>query len=372
MIIGILKEGQDEHRVAMTPEVWARKHPSGTLLVESGAGKHAGFSDALFEKVGAKIEVRAAVLEKAQVILSVGLPDEESLKLMRPGACLVGQLQPLQHVASLQQLARLGVSAFALEWLPRTTRAQAMDVLSSQNNLAGYQALVEAAAQLGRAFPLMMTAAGSVPAAKVLVVGAGIAGLQAIATAKRLGAVVSAFDVRASAKEQVESLGATFVEVPSEESGEGAGGYAREMSEAYKAAQERRLLEVIPEQDVILTTAQIPNKPAPKIITEAMVERMKEGSLLMDLAGETGGNCVLSRYGEEVRLGSKRIVAPFRILNHIAPTASNLFATNLLAFVKTLLVEREDAVTFDREDELIQKSLLTDDGIVIHPLLKKE
>lgn len=373
MIIGVLKEGPNEHRVAMTPEIIVRKRLDGVLLCEAGLGERAGFSDSSYEKAGARIESsREAILAQAQIVLCVGLPDEATLKALRPGTCLIGSLRPVQNADALRRLATQGVSTFALEALPRTTRAQAMDILSSQSNLAGYQAIVEAAAQLGRAFPLMMTAAGSVPAARVLVVGAGVAGLQAIATAKRLGAIVSAFDVRASAREQVESLGATFVEVPVEESGEGTGGYAREMSAAYKAAQEKRLLEVIADQDVIVTTAQIPNKPAPKIITEAMVERMKDGALLIDLAGETGGNCTLSKYGETVRIGTKRVIAPSHILNDIAPTASNLFAANGVAFLKTLFKETEAGIEFDREDELIQKTLMTFGGSVVHPLLNPE
>lgn len=371
MIIGVFKERANEHRVAMTPEVMICKRLTETILLESGAGERAGFSNDSYGKAGARIETsRGAILSQAQVIFSIGLPDEAVLDSLRPGTCLIGQLRPFQNAAFLERLAVRGVSAFALETVPRTTRAQAMDILSSQSNLAGYQAIVEAAAQLGRAFPLMMTAAGSVPAARVLIVGAGVAGLQAIATAKRLGAIVSAFDVRASAKEQVESLGATFIEVPSDESGEGSGGYAREMSSAYKAAQEKRLLEVIADQDVVVTTAQIPNKPAPKIITETMVERMKDGALLIDLAGETGGNCALSKCGETIYVGTKRIFAPSRILNDIAPTASNLFAANLVAFMKTLLKESDEGVTFNREDELIQKTLLTFDGEIVHPLLK--
>lgn len=359
MIIGVFKERLDEHRVAMTSDVMVRKRLGGKLLLEAGAGEQAGFSDASYEKVGACVESsREAILAQTQVVLCIGLPEKDVLEALRPGTCLIGQLRPLRNAEALKRLVERGVSAFALETLPRTTRAQAMDVLSSQSNLAGYQAMVEAAAQLGRAFPLLMTAAGSVPAARVLVVGAGVAGLQAIATAKRLGAVVSAFDVRASAKEQVESLGATFIDVPFDESGEASGGYAREMSLAYKAAQEKRLLEVMGDQDVVVTTAQIPNRPAPQIITEAMVECMKDGSLLIDLAGETGGNCVLSKPGETVYVRTKRIIAPLHILNDIASTASSLFAANLVAFIKTLFKETEEGVEFDCEDELIQKTLV--------------
>lgn len=371
MIIGILRESVDEHRVTMTPDIIAKKMPDCTFLIESEAGSLAGYSDEMFEKVGAKIEKnRKHILERAHIILGLDLIDEESIRYMRSGSFLIGQLHPLKNSEKLKQLARIGVSSFSLEWLPRTTRAQSMDILSSQNNLIGYQAVISAAFMLGRSFPLMMTAAGSVPAAKVLIVGAGIAGLQAIATAKRLGAVVSAFDVRASSKESVESLGATFIDVPYEESGEGQGGYAKEMSDSYKTAQEKKLLEIISQQDVIITTAQVPHKPAPKIITQHMVSQMKDGSLLIDLAGESGGNCELSQIGKEIFFENKRIFAPYCFINQLAHTASNLLASNLAAFIKMLLHFENGVISFDAKDDLIQKTLLTHNGVLIHSLLK--
>ncbi|MDR1908132.1 MAG: NAD(P) transhydrogenase subunit alpha, partial [Holosporales bacterium] len=297
MVIGVLKELDLDFRVAMTPDV-IKKMPSTSFYIESGAGARAGYSDGMFEAV-AKVEAkRKQLIERSQILLAVNLPDDESIRSMKAGSVLIGQLNPLKNAERLRHLARIGVSAFSLDWLPRITRAQSMDVLSSQSNLAGYQAVVCAVSMLGRVFPMMTTAAGSIPPAKVLVVGAGVAGLQAIATAKRLGAVVSAFDVRAAAKEQVESLGATFVSVPLDEGGEDHGGYAKEMSEAYRLAQEAKLLEIMPKQDVIITTAQIPNKPAPKIITKSMVDKMKEGAFVIDLAGDSGGNCELSVLGE--------------------------------------------------------------------------
>lgn len=362
MIIGVLKERSEEYRVAMVPEIM-RKWPDCEFYVESNAGVKAGYSDEAFEEEGAHIEKGPrGVLERAQVVLSLGLPQEDAWPYFQPGAALVGQLLPNKNKDRLEKWASIGITSFALERLPRTTRAQAMDILSSQSNLVGYQAAVYGAAHLGRLFPLMMTAAGSLPAARVLIIGAGVAGLQAIATAKRLGAIVSAFDVRAAAKEQVESLGASFVEVHVDESGDGGGGYAKEMSAVYQAAQEARLAEVLPQQDVVITTAQIPNKPAPKIVTRRLVDTMKRGAYLLDLAGESGGNCELSKAGQEVVVEGKRIFAPLHFINQVAPTASRLLASNFTAFVKTLLRVEDGKVSFDETDELIRGTLLTHQG----------
>jgi NAD(P) transhydrogenase subunit alpha len=368
MTVGILKE--PESRVAITPELIV-KSPSISFLVEYDAGAAAGYANDMFEAAGAKIEKkRKHVLEHANVLVSIGFPDDDSVKNLKPGAILIGQLDPFRNLERLKQLARAGVSAFSLDLLPRTTRAQPMDVLSSQSNLAGYQAVVCAVSSLGRVFPMMTTAAGTVLPARVLVIGAGVAGLQAIATAKRLGAIVSAFDVRVAAKEQVESLGATFIQVECNEDGEGAGGYAKEVSCTYKRAQEMRLSEVLPRQDVVITTAQIPHQPAPKIITKDMVSKMKDGALIIDLAGEYGGNCELSEYGEWILFENKRIFAPKQILDGVAHTASFLFSSNLIAFIKGLLRCDGNAISFDVDDEIVKSTLVTHGGLIPHAQMK--
>jgi NAD(P) transhydrogenase subunit alpha len=364
LLIGILKENENENRVALTPQS-AQKMAGAAFLVEKGAGDKAGYRD-LSYPTNVSFDGRKSVLERSKIILAIGCPDIEAIRTMRSGVVLIGQLSPYKNIDAMKQLARIGVSAFSVELLPRTTKAQFMDVLSSQSSLAGYQAVIHAAFMLGRAFPLMITAAGNIPAVRVLVIGAGVAGLQAIATAKRLGAVVSAFDVRSSSKAEVESLGASFIEVPFEESGDGAGGYAKEMSTEYKAAQAAQLLEVLAKQDVVITTAQIPNKAAPRIISQEMVEAMPENSLVIDLAGESGGNCELSQYGTEVSLESKRIYAPLRIVNSVANTASAMFSANLLAFVKNLLVIDGESVQFDTADILVQNTLVTHEGVIVH------
>ncbi|MDR1207802.1 MAG: NAD(P) transhydrogenase subunit alpha [Holosporales bacterium] len=365
MIIGILKEPLGENRVAMTPGLTRKESSLASFLIETEAGALAGYFDDDFKGCGVEVEKkRKQVIERANVIFSVKLPDDNSIRAMKPGAVLVGQFSPLKNVEIMKCLARIGVSTFSLDLLPRITRAQSMDILSSQGNLAGYQAAVYAISSLGRVFPMMMTAAGSIPPVKLLIIGAGVAGLQAIATARRMGAVVSAFDVRAAAKESVESLGATFIDVPHTEAGEGTGGYAKEMSADYKRAQEAKLFEVISRQDVVITTAQIPNKPAPKIITAEMVSKMKNGALIVDLAGESGGNCELTQFGECVLHENKKIAAPSNILNDIAYTASVLFASNLLSFTKTLLRFENGAVSFDLNDQLVQNTLVTHAGTV--------
>ena len=369
MIIGALKEAEFEKRIPITPES-IKKLSSFSFLLEHGFGTTCGYDDSLFNLPNVSFENKKSILEKSKIILSINCPDIESARIVRPGTIMVGQFSPLKNLDTIKQLARIGASVFSIELLPRITRAQFMDVLSSQSSLAGYQAIIKAASLLGRSFPMMITAAGNVPAAKVLIIGAGVAGLQAIATAKRLGAVVSAFDVRSTSKAEVESLGATFVEVNANEVGDGEGGYAKEMSEAYKKAQQEKLTEVISKQDVIITTAQIPNKPAPKIITKNMVEMMKNGSVILDLAAESGGNCELSVLGEEVNFNGKKIIAPKNIINEIANTASNLFSSNLVSFIKTLFKIDNNEISFDMNDQLIQSTLLTNNGAVIHPILK--
>ena len=298
-----------------------------------------------------------------------GGPDE--LAMMKAGAVLIGSLAALGNRDQVASYAAHKVDAFALEMLPRITRAQSMDVLSSQSNLSGYCAVIDAAAEFGRAFPMMMTAAGTVAPARVLVLGAGVAGLQAIATARRLGAMVSAFDVRPVAREQVQSLGATFIEVPSEEteSAETSAGYAREMSEEYKQKQHALVHETLKKQDVAICTALIPGKPAPVLITEEMVKDMKPGSIIVDLAVEQGGNCPLSSYGEIVEAHGVTIVGHANVPGRVATDASALYARNLVNFVTPLVDEDGTALKIDRDDEIIQGTLLTREGAVVHPAL---
>jgi NAD(P) transhydrogenase subunit alpha len=355
VFIGVLKESQNENRVALT---LGKKLNGYDFLLEKEAGIKAGYSDAAYSSYGVLLASREDVLSRSQIIFCVNCPDVKSISAMNTESILLGQLAPAKNPEAMKIILDKGITAFSIEKLPRITRAQFMDVLSSQSSLAGYQAVMLAAAQLGKTFPMMTTAAGNVAAARVLVIGAGVAGLQAIATARRLGAVVSAFDVRSSSKGEVESLGAMFVEIPNQETGDGAGGYAKEMSEAYKKAQEEKLLEVIGKQDVVITTAQIPNKPAPKIITTKMVGMMPENAVVLDLAGESGGNCELSKWGEEVVFNGRRIISPKNIINSIANTASNLFSANLIAFVKNLFKIEENKVHFDLNDELIKSSLI--------------
>jgi NAD(P) transhydrogenase subunit alpha len=365
MIIGILKEPVGESRVAMTPRLTSQNPNLASFLIESKAGTLAGYFDDDFKAFGVNVEQdRKQLIERADVVFSVRLLDDDSIRRMKPGTALIGQFNPFKNIERMKTLAKTGVSTFSLDLLPRITRAQSMDVLSSQGNLAGYQATVLAISSLGRVFPMMMTAAGSIPPVRLLVVGAGVAGLQAIATARRMGAVVSAFDVRAAVKESVESLGATFIDIPHTEAGEGSGGYAREMSADYKHVQEVKLHEVISKQDVVITTAQIPNKPAPKIITTEMVSKMKSGALVVDLAGESGGNCELTKFGECVVHENKRILAPSGILNDLACTASFLFASNLLSFTKTLFRFDRGAISFDLNDPLVNSTLVTHAGTV--------
>jgi len=300
-------------------------------------------------------------------------PTKAELAGYKPGALVIGMLDPYGNETALAELAGAKVAAFSLELLPRITRAQAMDVLSSQANLAGYRAVIDAAAEFGRAFPMMMTAAGTVPAAKVFVMGAGVAGLQAIATARRLGAVVTATDVRPAAKEQVESLGAKFIAVEDEEfkQAETAAGYAKEMSKEYQAKQAALVASHIAKQDVVITTALIPGRPAPRLISKAMVESMRPGSVIVDLAVERGGNCELSKPGEVVVVNGVKIVGYLNVPGRLAATASSLYAKNLFAFLE-LLVDKDKKLNVPWEDEIVKATLLTRDGAVVHPNFQKK
>jgi NAD(P) transhydrogenase subunit alpha len=376
MKVAIPKERRAyESRVAATPDSIKRMKPLGvTFLVETGAGANAAIPDQAFADAGAEIVADAAtLLGQADIVLKVGRPlaaseGSDELAGMKSGAVLVCQLDPYRNKEQVADFARRGFTAFAMELVPRITRAQSMDVLSSQANLAGYKAVIDAAEQFGRAFPMMMTAAGTVAPAKVMVMGAGVAGLQAIATARRLGAVVSATDVRMVAKEQVESLGATFVYVDDEEArqAETSGGYAKEMSDAYKAKQAALIADTVRKMDVVICTALIPGRPAPRLVTDAMVASMKPGSIVVDLAVEAGGNCEGSVVGQVVQRHGVKIVGYANVPSRLAVDASALYARNLAEFMK-LIVAKDGSLSIDPADEIIKGALLTRDGQIVHP-----
>jgi NAD(P) transhydrogenase subunit alpha len=378
MKVAIVKERRaHERRVAASPDTVRRMVGMGLeVAAETGAGDAAHFSDAAFAAAGASIAADAeTALAGADIVLKVQRPltgDDgaiDELKHIKRGAVVIGLLQPAQNPADVEAYARAGILAFAMELVPRVTRAQAMDVLSSQANLAGYKAVIEAAAEFGRALPMMMTAAGTIKAARVLVMGAGVAGLQAIATARRLGAIVSATDVRAAAKEQVESLGAAFITVDeaAARTAETAGGYAREMGEEYQRRQRQRMTEALKRTDIVICTALIPGRPAPILLTSEMVAELASGSVIVDLAIEAGGNVEGSR-PEEVATtpNGVRIIAPVNMPSRIAADASQLYARNLLSFL-ALLVDQDKKLKVDTSDEIIKATLLTEDGAVVNP-----
>ena len=357
-----------EGRVAATPETVKKMKGLGAdVAVEPGAGTKSGIPDAEFTAAGATVTNGA--LKDADVVLKVRRPAASELAGYKRGALVIAIMDPYGEDAALKAMADAGITAFAMELLPRITRAQVMDVLSSQANLAGYRAVIDAAAEYGRALPMMMTAAGTVPAAKVFVMGAGVAGLQAIATARRLGAIVTATDVRPAAKEQVESLGAKFLAVEDEEfkQAETAGGYAKEMSKEYQAKQAALTAEHIKKQDVIITTALIPGRPAPRLVTTEMVKTMKPGSVLVDLAVERGGNVEGVKSGQTVEVDGIKIVGFPNLAARVAASASGLYARNLLSFVETMIDKQSKALAVNWDDELVKATALTKDGAIIHP-----
>jgi NAD(P) transhydrogenase subunit alpha len=363
-----------ETRVAATPDSIKKLVGLGLrCVVEAGAGSAAAYPDGDYEAAGASLTATAqAALAEADLVLCVRSPDVETLGAMKPGALLVGMLNPYMERDFLAAAAAKGVAAFAMEFVPRITRAQSMDALSSQANLAGYRAVIEGAEAYGRAMPMMMTAAGTVAPAKVFVMGAGVAGLQAIATARRLGAVVSATDVRPASKEQVESLGAKFIAVEDEEfkSAETAAGYAKEMSADYRAKQAALVSEHIKKQDIVVTTALIPGRPAPKLVSAENVAAMRAGSVVVDLAVEQGGNCEVSRAGEVfVTDNGVKIVGYANLAGRVATDASSLYGRNLVNFCG-LLMTKEGALAPDFDDEILKAALLTRDGQIVHPALK--
>ncbi|RWO02730.1 Re/Si-specific NAD(P)(+) transhydrogenase subunit alpha [Mesorhizobium sp.] len=360
----------NEPRVAASPDTVKRLAGLGfDVIVESGAGTASRIPDVEFAKAGAAIG-KAGDVAKADVVLKVRRPDEAELKAYRPGSAVIAIIDPYGNDAAVDALARAGVTAFSMEFMPRITRAQSMDVLSSQANLAGYQAVIDAAAEYDRALPMMMTAAGTVPAAKAFVMGVGVAGLQAIATARRLGAVVTATDVRPAAKEQVASLGAKFLAVEDEEfkAAETAGGYAKEMSREYQAKQAALTAEHIAKQDIVITTALIPGRPAPKLVSAAMVASMKPGSVIVDLAVERGGNVEGAVPGQVVTtVNGVKIVGHINVPGRVAASASLLYARNLFAFLETLVDKTTKTLAINRDDELAKATMLTDGGQVVHP-----
>jgi NAD(P) transhydrogenase subunit alpha len=369
MLIGVPREtAMGEARVALTPETAKKLKAQGhTIRVESGAGVAASVTDEAYVAAGAEIADRAGALA-ADLVLKVRSPNADELTLMKSGGNLVGMLNPFDR-PGLEALAAAGLTSFALEWLPRITRAQSMDVLSSQANIAGYKAIVLAAAEYGRFMPMLMTAAGTVKAARVLILGAGVAGLQAIATAKRLGAVIEAFDVRPAVKEQVESLGAKFVEVPvsdeEKKQAETSGGYARQMSEDYQKRQAALIDERARAADIIITTALIPGRPAPVLIRPETVAQMKPGSVIVDLAVEQGGNCPLSEKDKVVEKNGVTIIGYSNLAAMLAADASALYARNVLSFINLLVDTKTGELKLNRSDEIIAGALVCIDGGVV-------
>ncbi|MGB7079870.1 MAG: Re/Si-specific NAD(P)(+) transhydrogenase subunit alpha [Xanthobacteraceae bacterium] len=360
-----------EPRVAASPETVKKMIALGAeVAVAPGAGVKSGILDADYAAAGASVAGDAT--SNADIVLKVRRPNVAELAKLKKGAIVIAIMDPFGQEAALRAMADAGVTAFAMELLPRITRAQGMDVLSSQANLAGYRAVVDAAAEFGRALPMMMTAAGTVPAAKVFIMGAGVAGLQAIATARRLGAIVTATDVRPAAKEQVESLGAKFVAVEDEEfkAAETAGGYAKEMSKDYQAKQAALVADHIKKQDIVITTALIPGRPAPRLVSKQMVESMRPGSVLIDLAVERGGNVEGVRPDTVAEVGGVKIVGYGNVPGRLAATASSLYAKNLLAFLDVLIDKKTKTLAVNWDDEIVKATALTRDGAIVHPNFK--
>ncbi len=377
MRIAIPRERRpDECRVAASPDTVKRFASLGVeVAVETGAGAAAGFADAAFAEAGAIIAADPpSVLAGADFVLKVQRPmragddGPDELSLMRPGSVLVGILAALSHRADMAAYAEAGLTSFALDLLPRISRAQSMDVLSSQANLAGYRAVIDAAHAFGRALPMMMTAAGTIPPARVVVLGAGVAGLQAIATAKRLGAVVSAFDVRPAVRQEVESLGARYIGVPAADA-QTAGGYAREMDPDYLKRQAEVIHETLKTHDIAICTALILGRPAPVLITEAMVKDMRPGSVIVDLAVELGGNCACSKFGAVVEAFGVTVIGHANMPSRLARDASAMYARNLFNFVGPMIDRTNKAFAIGWEDEIVKGCLVTRDGRVVHPML---
>jgi NAD(P) transhydrogenase subunit alpha len=370
--IAVTAEGPDEPRVAVSPETVKKLTALGAKVrVQAGAGNRARFSDEMLKAQGAEIAATAGeALAGADILLKVRRPSLDELRQLKAGALVAAILDPYDR-AGLDPLAEAGASLFSMEFMPRISRAQSMDVLSSQANLAGYKAVVDAASQFGQALPMMMTAAGTVPAAKAFIMGVGVAGLQAIATARRMGAVVTATDVRPATKEQVQSLGAKFIAVEDDEfkQAQTAAGYAKPMSPEYQAKQAELVANHIKAQDIVITTALIPGRPAPRLITRAMVDSMKPGSVIVDLAAERGGNCEATVPGQTVEVSGVKIVGPLNLAASIPVNASSLYAKNLYAFLELFFDKKDKSLKVNWDDEIGKGTLVAKDGKIVHPNL---
>jgi NAD(P) transhydrogenase subunit alpha len=362
---------EGEHRVALVPEVVKKlASKDHEVLVQSGAGQAAMIPDELYEEAGARLVTDTSEIWKADVVVKVAPPTEEEIGKLGDKTILIGFLRPLTDGKTAQALASSGATSFALEAVPRISRAQSMDALSSQANIGGYRAALMGATLMGRYYPMLMTAAGTIRPATVLVLGAGVAGLQAIATARRLGAQVQAFDVRAAVKEQVESLGAKFLEFDLGGDAEGEGGYAKELTPEQQQLQQKLLSEAMADVDVIITTALIPGRPAPKLVTAAAVEGMKPGSVIIDLAGEAGGNCELTEPGQTVVKHNVTIAAPLNLPSEMAEHASQLYARNIQSLLE-LMIGEDGELSLDFDDEIIKGACLTRDGEIVNEAAKK-
>jgi H+-translocating NAD(P) transhydrogenase subunit alpha len=366
MRIGVPKEtAAGEHRVALVPEVVGKLKAKGLdVVVQSGAGTDALLTDEAFTQAGAQISPDAAGAWGCDVVLTIAPPDPEAIRGLGSGSILIGFLAPLTSPQTTRALAEAKATAFAMEAIPRISRAQAMDALSSQSNVAGYRAALLGAEEMGRFYPMLMTAAGTIPPAKVLVLGVGVAGLQALATAKRLGARTTGYDVRPEVAEQVESLGAQWLDLGLEASGEG--GYARELTDEERARQQQALTDAIKGFDVVITTALVPGRPAPRLVTAEAVEGMKPGSVIVDLAGEAGGNCELTEPGQTVVRHDVKIVSPLNLPASMAEHSSQLFARNVLALLD-LFVGEDGSLKLDFDDEIVQGACITRDGEIVNP-----
>jgi NAD(P) transhydrogenase subunit alpha len=374
--IAVTAEGTDEPRVAISPETAKKLVGLGVKVkVQSGAGTRSRFSDDALRAQGAEIVPTAAeALRDADILFKVRRPSADEVRALKPGALVIAMLDPYSDRAGLEALAASNAALFTMEFMPRITRAQSMDVLSSQANLAGYKAVVDAAAMFEQAMPMMMTAAGTVPAAKVFIMGAGVAGLQAIATARRMGAQVTATDVRPAAKEQVASLGAKFIAVEDEEfkQAQTAAGYAKPMSAEYQKKQAELVASHIKNQDIVVTTALIPGRPAPKLISRAMIESMKPGAVIFDLAAERGGNTELTQPGQTIDHNGVRIAGPLNLAGEIPVNASSLYAKNLLTFLDTMIDKKDKTLKVNWDDEIVKGTLVAKDGKIVHPSLQSQ
>ena len=364
MIVGSIKENLSlEKRVSLTPETAKNIIGLGLkVCIEKNYASHLGIDDSDYKNIGVDIKASPTeVLNSSHLIIKVNCPTEDEISILKENTILIGTLNPSKNKNQINKIINKKIKTFSLELLPRITRAQSMDVLSSQSNLAGYRAVVDCVAEFEKAVPMMMTAAGTVPAAKVLVIGAGVAGLQAIATAKRLGAIVSATDVRAASKEQVESLGGKFLTVEQTEDMETAGGYAKETSADYKQKQAEMMRDALKKNDIVICTALIPGKPAPRILTEDLVKLMKPGSIIYDLAAEQGGNSAYSQSGKINTINGIKVIGVKSLMNRLPLTASSLYAKNLFSFIRNLYSREKKDFNINLEDEIIAKSLLKGD-----------